>query len=90
MRLAFSGRKWSTCAVVAVLPPLDNAASEQPLDGEIAERYRHAPEVQLSEPHHWLLNSNVVPHWLRGRDQFWYERQTLLNGADRSLGAGRA
>jgi dipeptidyl-peptidase-4 len=62
--------------VVAVLPLLANAASEQSADGKIAERYQHAAEVQLSKTHHWILNSDVVPHWLRGRDQFWYERET--------------
>ena len=76
MNLAFSGRKWSACALVALLPLLANAANGQPADGQITERYQHAAEVQLSKTHHWMLNSTVVPHWLRGRDQFWYERET--------------
>ena len=76
MHLTFSGRHRSACAVVAMLPLLANAANGQPPEGQIAERYQHAAEVQLSKTHHWMLNSTVVPHWLRGRDQFWYERET--------------
>ena len=75
MNSAFSGRKWSG-ALVAVLPLLANAANQPSADGQIAERYQHAAEVQQSKTHHWMLNSSVVPHWLRGRDQFWYERET--------------
>jgi dipeptidyl-peptidase 4 len=76
MNSTFSGRKWSTCALVAVLPLLANAANDQSADARIAQRYQHASEVQRSKTDHWMLNSSVVPHWLRGRDQFWYERET--------------
>jgi len=76
MHLTLSGRHWSTYAAVAVLPLFASAANGQSDDGQIAERYQHAAEVQLSKTHHWMLNSTVVPHWFRGRDQFWYERET--------------
>ena len=75
MNLAFSGRRWSNCAVVALIPFLANAASE-PAERQIAQRYQHAAEVQRSKTNHWILNSTVVPHWMRGRDRFWYERET--------------
>ena len=69
-------KKWLSCAMAALLPLLANAATEQPADGQISERYQHAAEMQLARIHHWVLNSAVTPHWFRGRDQFWYERET--------------
>jgi len=48
-----------------------SAATDQTL-----ARYQRAEEVTQEHTRHWLLNSDVVPHWMAGRDQFWYERQT--------------
>jgi len=38
-------------------------------------RYQRAAEIQAANAHHWILNENVVPHWIPGRDQFWYKRE---------------
>jgi dipeptidyl aminopeptidase/acylaminoacyl peptidase len=38
-------------------------------------RYQRAAEIQAANAHRWILNENVVPHWIPGRDQFWYKRE---------------
>jgi dipeptidyl-peptidase 4 len=38
-------------------------------------RYQRAAEIQAANAHRWILNENVVPHWIPGRDRFWYKRQ---------------
>jgi dipeptidyl-peptidase 4 len=38
-------------------------------------RYRRAAEIQAANDHRWILNETVVPHWIPGRDQFWYQRE---------------
>jgi len=38
-------------------------------------RYQRAAEIQAANAHHWILNENVVPHWIPGRDRFWYKRE---------------
>ena len=42
-------------------------------------RYQRASEIQAANAHRWILNANVVPHWIPGRDQFWY-KQELAEG----------
>jgi dipeptidyl aminopeptidase/acylaminoacyl peptidase len=39
-------------------------------------RYQRAAEIQAADAHHWILNENVLPHWISGRDAFWYKRET--------------
>jgi dipeptidyl aminopeptidase/acylaminoacyl peptidase len=38
-------------------------------------RYQRAAEIQAAIAHRWILNENVVPHWIAGHDQFWYRRE---------------
>jgi dipeptidyl-peptidase 4 len=38
-------------------------------------RYQRAAEIQAANAHRWILNENFVPHWIPGRDQFWYKRE---------------
>ena len=38
-------------------------------------RYQRAAEIQAAKAHRWILNENVVPHWIAGRDLFWYKRE---------------
>jgi dipeptidyl-peptidase-4 len=38
-------------------------------------RYRRAAEIQAANAHRWIRNESVVPHWIPGRDQFWYLRE---------------
>jgi dipeptidyl aminopeptidase/acylaminoacyl peptidase len=38
-------------------------------------RYQRAAEIQAANAHRWILNENVVPHWIPGRDRFWYKRE---------------
>lgn len=39
-------------------------------------RYQRAAEIQAAKAHRWILNENVVPHWIPGVDRFWYERES--------------
>jgi dipeptidyl aminopeptidase/acylaminoacyl peptidase len=49
----------------------------QPTTGadSMLARYQRAAEIQAANEHRWILNENVVPHWIAGRDQFFYERE---------------
>lgn len=38
-------------------------------------RYERAAEIQAANAHRWILNQNVVPHWISGRERFWYKRE---------------
>ena len=38
-------------------------------------RYRRAAEIQAANEHRWILNQNLVPHWIPGHDRFWYDRE---------------
>jgi len=38
-------------------------------------RYQRAAEIQAADAHRWILNENLVPHWIQGRDRFWYKRE---------------
>lgn len=38
-------------------------------------RYQRAAEIQAANAHRWILNENVLPHWIPGHDQFWYRRE---------------
>ena len=51
------------------------ADAKAPAD-EMLARYQRAAEIQTAHAHHWILNETVTPHWIPGRDQFWYERET--------------
>ncbi len=55
-------------AALRAAPP---AASPDPM----LARYQRAAEIQAAGAHHWILNENLVPHWIPGRDAFWYRRE---------------
>ena len=38
-------------------------------------RYQRAAEIQAANAHRWILNQNVVPHWISRRHRFWYKRE---------------
>ena len=38
-------------------------------------RYQRAAEIQAANEHRWVLNESVVPHWIAGRDRWFYERE---------------
>jgi len=38
-------------------------------------RYQRAAEIQAANAHRWILNESIVPHWIPGRDRFWYKRE---------------
>lgn len=61
--------------IFLILPAAASAAG--PSNSEMIARYRRAAEIQAPRFHNWLLNQSVVPHWIRGRDEFWFERQVV-------------
>ena len=38
-------------------------------------RYQRAANIQAANADRWILNENLVPHWIPGRDRFWYRRE---------------
>ena len=50
-------------------------AQSTPSADSMLARYRRAADIQAAVAHRWILNEDVVPHWLPDRDQFWYQRQ---------------
>lgn len=59
---------WSALAMAADLGPSP---------AQMLARYEHAAEMQQSASRRWILNEAVTPHWIPGRDEFWYDRQTV-------------
>jgi len=51
-----------------------DAQPETSSDSMLA-RYQRAAEIQAAIAHRWILNENMVPHWIPGRDRFWYKRE---------------
>jgi dipeptidyl-peptidase 4 len=51
-----------------------DARPETSADSMLA-RYQRAAEIQAANAHRWILNENIVPHWIPGRDRFWYKRE---------------
>jgi dipeptidyl aminopeptidase/acylaminoacyl peptidase len=56
------------CATICTAQPTGSADS-------MLVRYQRAAEIQGANEHRWVLNENVVPHWIAGRDRFFYERE---------------
>jgi dipeptidyl aminopeptidase/acylaminoacyl peptidase len=50
------------------------AQSDTSSDAMLA-RYGRAADIQGANAHRWILNENLVPHWIPGRDRFWYRRE---------------
>lgn len=68
---------WAVCALVLVRPAAAMATDAQPSADRMLGRYHRAAEIEAAHTLHWLLNEAVMPHWIRGRDEFWYERETV-------------
>ena len=71
-------RLWvrAACAL-AFLPPTALLAMDSgALSDDMLGRYQRAAEIQASGAHRWILNNDVVPHWVAGHDAFWYSRET--------------
>jgi dipeptidyl-peptidase 4 len=51
------------------------AAQSTASSNSMLARYQRAAEIQAANAHRWILNENVVPHWIPGRDRFWYKRE---------------
>jgi dipeptidyl-peptidase-4 len=51
-----------------------SAQPESSSDSMLA-RYQRAAEIQGANAHRWILNENLVPHWIPGTDRFWYRRE---------------
>jgi dipeptidyl-peptidase 4 len=67
---------WKRVACVLMLGwPVIAMTEARSTPDQILMRYQRAAEVQRSRSEHWVLNSSVTPHWIAGKNQFWYERQ---------------
>ena len=65
----------ATCALVLLWPASTLATGSAVQPDPMLSRYRRAAEIQASDAHRWILNENVLPHWIPGRDAFWYDRE---------------
>jgi dipeptidyl-peptidase 4 len=74
LTLAMNLAAWSM--VIAALPFITHAGEAKATPESVLERYKNAAAVQLAETNHWVINSTVTPHWIRDKDQFWYQRET--------------
>jgi dipeptidyl-peptidase 4 len=65
------------CSLTAAIYGLTAICDAQPTTSSdlMLARYQRAAEIQAAKAHRWILNENVVPHWIPGRDLFWYKRQ---------------
>jgi dipeptidyl-peptidase-4 len=72
-------RAWTraVCAALLVWPAAAMVAHAQSSADRMLGRYHRAAEIETAHTLHWLLNEVVMPHWIRGRDEFWYERETV-------------
>ena len=50
-------------------------------------RYQRAAEIQAAIEHRWTLNESVVPHWVPGRDRWFYERELPTGHRFRAIDA---
>jgi dipeptidyl aminopeptidase/acylaminoacyl peptidase len=65
----------AACALAMGLPAAAQAADGTAADQMLA-RYQRAAEIEMAHTHHWILNETVAPHWIAGRDAFWYAEET--------------
>jgi dipeptidyl-peptidase-4 len=73
---AVVGRLAAAICGLAVLCCASVCDAQPPTSSDsMLERYQRAAEIQAANAHHWILNENVVPHWISGRDRFWYKRE---------------
>jgi dipeptidyl-peptidase-4 len=63
------------CSLAVMCPTTICAADPTASSDSMLARYQRAAEIQAANVHRWILNENVVPHWIPGHDQFWYRRE---------------
>jgi dipeptidyl-peptidase-4 len=63
------------CSLAVMCPTTICAADPTASSDSMLARYQRAAEIQAANAHRWILNENVVPHWIAGHDQFWYRRE---------------
>lgn len=65
----------TVCALtVMCCATISNAQPATSSDSMLA-RYQRAAEIQAAKAHRWILNEDLIPHWIPGRDRFWYKRE---------------
>lgn len=52
------------------------ALADAPPTEPLLPRYQRAADIQAAMEKHWIRNETVLPHWISGRNEFWYDRQT--------------
>lgn len=75
------------CALAVMYSATICAAQPTPSSDLMLARYQRAAEIQAANAHRWILNENVVPHWIPGRDQFWYKRELAEGHRFTTVGA---
>ena len=63
------------CCLVALCSVTICAAEPTTSSDSMLARYQRAAEIQAADANRWIPNEHVVPHWIPGRDQFWYKRE---------------
>lgn len=63
------------CGLAMLCVATISRAQPPPSGDSLLARYQRAAEIQAAGDHRWILNETVVPHWIAGRDQFWYQRE---------------
>src|SRR6202050_2728941 len=63
-----------------------SAQPENSSDSMLA-RYQRAAKIQGANAHRWILNENLVPHWIPGTDRFWYRRGVAPGATITRVGA---
>jgi dipeptidyl-peptidase-4 len=79
IKMASAAMIYSMAALVGGLAVTGSAAiceaQSTTSSNSMLARYQRAAEIQAANAHRWILNENVVPHWIPGRDRFWYKRE---------------
>src|SRR5258708_2094474 len=50
------------------------AVADAPPTEPLLARYQRAADIQAAQEKHWIRNETVLPHWISGRNEFWYDR----------------
>ena len=68
--------RFTVCGAVVAVCSVTICTAQPPASADsMHARYQRAAEIQAANEHRWILNENVLPHWIAGRDQFWYRRE---------------
>ena len=73
-----TSRLWMAAACALAMGwPAAAIAVDAPTADQTLARYQRAAEIETSKTNHWILNEGVAPHWIAGRDAFWYKQETV-------------